>query len=175
MLTAQPSDAALARMAADASRRMGPAGFVTSQTRKMLPAAVQPMAKPAVMNYLTMIADNVEGLPCGGCVSGFPGAIGINFPLPNLSRGVNYSLTNWFVDNTYTGSCTWSFVITSSTYGGVVAYTQATFSVAPDSIYQTSTSLTLPTPAAIAGSGVVAAVINCGGTNYTSWSPIYIQ
>ena len=137
-------------------------------------------AELPVVNVLTVIGDNIPGLPCLDCLLGIAGlTLGLPSPLDEILRGNSYQVAAYMVDNSYTGMCTFTFEVRDVRKRVVVSSTQTLMETAHSRVLVWS-PLTIPTTAEI-GLGSVSTKAMCGtnSTNRnakaaTSRSPAYI-
>ncbi len=152
------------------SRRAIP---LTQNTPGQAPATVAPF-----QNVLAVLGDNYanNGVPCIDCV---PGALGSTLGLPapdtylHADGTSSYVMVNYFVDQTYTGSCSWNFLVKDQA-GKYIVNVPATFEVSAGESDFVATADTIPAYAAVAGNGTFEVLVTCGTTKTVSKMPIYI-
>lgn len=141
--------------------------------------AVTPEAgsEPAIINIFTLMGPNPvpnpTNLPCYDCVggAGTPN-LGILQPSGLIHRSVNYQVDVFLVDNTYTGSCTYTIEVVNKT-SGVIVSTNPTFSETAPTTILLGTAFTIPSTAPLGPSSVTTSAV-CGASTTKSSSPVFI-
>jgi hypothetical protein len=131
-------------------------------------------AKPFIENILTVIGENVSGLPCYNCVANaLSPNLGILTPAGVIQRGGNtYQIDTFLYDQNYTGSCTFTIEIVDAAKT-VVASTNSTFSFTAPTTILLNTTLAIPSTAGV-GVGHVQTRAVCGASTTYSASNVYI-
>jgi hypothetical protein len=144
----------------------------TSQTVKYL--AGEPNAtSPPILNILTVIGDNFPGVPCLDCLLDIlEPTLGLPVPADQAFRGANYQIDTFLIDNSYTGSCTFTFEVKDSQKEIIVSTSQTLMENAGTEILL-STPVTIPTTASL-GVGSVSTTAVCGSSMSQSSSPIFV-
>lgn len=130
---------------------------------------------PVIVNVMTVIGAVSTGVPCFDCVTSATSPnIGIVQPSGVIQRGGAASQINAFLfDQNYTGSCTFRIEIVDASQK-VVASTRPRFSYTAPTSFIISTTLAIPSTAAI-GIGHVQTVAVCGTSITKSASPVLIS
>lgn len=127
--------------------------------------------QPPILNVLTVIGNDVLGLPCLDCL--------LNFLVPNLAlpspiakalRGTGYQIDSYLIDNSYNGNCTFTLAISDHQNNVIASVTQTLRETAGSDILL-STPITIPTNAGI-GLGTVSNTAVCGSNTTVSKSPV---
>jgi hypothetical protein len=130
-------------------------------------------AQPPMLNIFTVIGDNLLGLPCLDCVLGITlPTLGLPSPVGQAVRGSAYQIDAYLIDNTYTGSCTFTFAVRDSHKNVIFSSTQTLMENANTEIL-VSVPVTIPTNASI-GLGSVSTTAVCGTSTTKSSSPVYL-
>lgn len=129
-------------------------------------------SQPAILNIMTVIGNNVLGLPCLDCL--------LNFLIPDLALpspvskallGKAYQIDSFLIDNSYTGSCT--FTLSLSVGHNVIATATQTIDETAGTNILITAPITLPTNAVI-GLGTVSNTAVCGSNTTESKSPVTV-
>jgi hypothetical protein len=131
-------------------------------------------APPPILNIMTVIGDNVLGLPCLDCILGIPllPTLGLPSPVGKAFRGSTYQIDSYLIDNTYTGSCTFTFAVRDS-HKNIVFSTTQTITENANTEILVSTPAPIPSTAGI-GLGNVSTTAVCGTNTTKSSSPVYL-
>lgn len=129
-------------------------------------------AGPPILNVLTVIGENILGLPCLECILGIGGlTLGLPVPLGEVLAGTGYQIDSFLIDNKYNGPCTFTVAVKEgSTTLASVTTTQN--EVAGTQILLT-TPVTIPTSAGV-GLGTVSTTSVCGSATSESKSDVAI-
>jgi hypothetical protein len=125
-----------------------------------------------ILNTLTVMGDNVSGLPCFDCVTGVATPnIGLLSPSGVVKAGSSYQINVFLVDENYTGPCTYTIEVHRKST--VIVSTNPTFDENAPTGILIGTALTIPA-GTTAGAAAVSTTAVCGSSTTKSSSPIYI-
>jgi hypothetical protein len=148
---------------------------VTHQVRFLAaePGDAAPDAtKPLIINTFTIMGDNVTGTPCYSCVTGATTPnLGVLQPSGIVKAGTQYQVNVFLVDQSYTGSCTYTFEVTRKST--VIYSANTTFTETAPTTILLGTALTVPT-GTTAGGAALSTTAVCGSSTTKSSSTIYI-
>jgi|HubBroStandDraft_2_1064218.scaffolds.fasta_scaffold443227_1 hypothetical protein len=126
---------------------------------------------PPILNILTVIGNNVLGLPCLDCLLNLlVPSLGLPSPVSKALRGSHYQIDSYLIDNNYTGACTFTLAVTDVHNNVIVSVKQTLDETAGTDILLT-TPITIPTDAGI-GLGSVSNTAVCGSNTSQSKSPV---
>jgi hypothetical protein len=143
----------------------GPSDFASDSTPDASP--------PPILNILTVIGDNTLGVPCLDCILGiiFP-TLGLPSPVSQALQGSNYQIDSYLIDNSYTGSCTFTFTVRDVNKTVVVTTTETLTEKARTEIVL-SAPITIPNEVVV-GLGSVSNTAVCGTSTTKSSSPVFL-
>jgi len=147
---------------------------VSQQTSRITPNLVPDAGQPPILNILTVMGDNILGLPCLDCVLSllFP-TLGLPSPQGRVFQGNAYQIDSFLIDNRYTGSCTFTFAVRDNQKNVIVSTTQTLMENAGTRILITA-PVTIPVNASV-GLGSVSTTATCGTSTTRSASPVVVS
>ncbi len=136
-------------------------------------AAKPNTGQPPILNILTVIGNDVLGLPCLDCLLNLliPD-LGLPVPLAKALKGSTYQIDSYLIDNNYNGSCTFNMELTDSQNNVVASVTQTLQEKAGNTILL-SAPITVPSVTEI-GLGQVSNKATCGSNVSQSKSPVVL-
>ena len=167
-----------ALMAQSAGNRNEPTNRVSQSVKSLADESAAPDdtsddAQPALLNILTVIGDNILGVPCLDCLLGITApTLGLPVPVGKIVRGRNYQIDAYLIDNTYTGPCTFTFAV-RDIHKAVIVSTSQTLKETAKTAILVSGGVTIPTNAVV-GLGSVTTAAVCGTSTTRSSSPVFV-
>jgi hypothetical protein len=129
---------------------------------------------PAISNILTVIGPNSTGVPCYDCATGAVAPnLGLLSPLGIIHRNVNYQVDVFLMDNSYTGSCTYTIAVYDYNKQVIVS-TNPTFSETANTRILLGTAFTIPSTATL-GPASISTTAVCGTSTTKSSTRLYIE
>ncbi len=129
--------------------------------------------QPPILNVLTVIGNNVLGLPCLDCLLNLlVPDLGLPSPLAKVLSGKGYQIDSYLIDNAYNGPCTFTLAI-SDNHNNVLASVTQTINEKAGTDILLNTPITIPTTSGI-GLGTVSNTAVCGANTSVSKSPVMV-
>jgi hypothetical protein len=139
----------------------------------MAPNDMSVVAQPPILNIMTVVGNDVLGLPCLDCLLNFlVPDLGLPSPLGKVVQGSSYQIDAYLIDNTYTGPCTFNFAVRDLHQNVVVSTTQ-TLDEKANSAILLSAPITIPNTFT-AGLGSASTTAVCGESATKSSSPVFL-
>ena len=147
--------------------------YLSGESSNTAPDNTADVTQPSILNILTVVGNKTLGLPCLDCILGilFPN-LGLPTPVNKAFLGSSYQIDSYLIDNSYTGSCTFTSVLKDS-HKNVIASSTETLEEKANSEILLSTPITVPNTAVI-GLGSVSTTAVCGTSTTQSSSSVFV-